>query len=198
MWLKKLEQAGCESVLINTHYLSEKVEKFLRGWKTQGMTVETIHEHELLGTAGTLMANQEFFKEATGLLIHADNFMEANVENLLAAHNERQKKCILTMLTFNTDTPNECGIVEVDELQVVKAFHEKVLKPPGNRANGALYAFDQDLLHNMNLMRPPPSDFSTEVIPKLIGKIQGWHTNEMYIDIGSVNALTKTQTLLSN
>ena len=86
--------------------------------------------------------------------------------DFLAARRERQDYCLLTMLTFNTKTPSSCGIVEIDNQQVVQAFHEKLVEPPGNRANGALYAFEQDFLDHLNLMNPIPSDFSTEVIPK--------------------------------
>lgn len=66
-WLRKLEMAGCDSVLVNTHYLAEQVEAFLKSWQSSTMTVQTVHEPELLGTAGTLITNQEFLKGATGL-----------------------------------------------------------------------------------------------------------------------------------
>ena len=32
-WLRTLELAGCDSVLINTHYLAEEVEAFLKAGK---------------------------------------------------------------------------------------------------------------------------------------------------------------------
>ena len=57
------------------------------------------------------------------------------------------------MLTFKTNTPSSCGIVEIDNEQVVHAFHEKLVDPPGDRANGALYAFEKDF-------RSPQSDDS--------------------------------------
>ena len=84
----------------------------------------------------------------------------------------------------------------IDNKEVVQGFHEKVGEPPGNRANGALYAFEQDLLDHLNLMNPIPSDFSTEVIPTLLGRIQAWHTNKAYIDIGTPDSLKKAQQLL--
>ena len=160
------------------------------------MTVQTVHEPELLGTAGTLIANQKFFRGSTGLLIHADNAMAGGIKDFLAAHYRRQDSCLLTMLTFETSTPRSCGIVEIDSQQVVQAFHEKVDKPPGNRANGALYAFEQDFLDHLNLMNQIPSDFSTQVIPKLLGRIQSWHTEEEYLDIGTPEALTYAQHLM--
>ena len=196
-WLRQLEQAGCDSVLINTHYLSSQVKAFLESWQTTRMNVFTVHEPELLGTAGTLLANQEFFDGFTGLLIHADNFMSAELGDFLSAHQQRQSNCPLTMLTFITKTPSCCGIVEIDNLLVVQAFHEKVIEPPGNRANGALYAFDEDFLHYLNLMTPTPTDFSTEVIPKLLGRIQTWHTEHAYLDVGTHESLASAQQLVS-
>ncbi len=195
-WLRKLDLAGCDAVLINTCYLAEQVEAFLLSWQSSRMNVQTVHEPELLGTAGTLIANQKFFNGATGLLIHADNAMAGDVQDFLAAHHERQRCCQLTMLTFNTNTPSSCGIVETDQQQVVQAFHEKLVEPPGNTANGALYAFEQDFLDHLNLMTPIPSDFSTEVIPKFLGRIQSWHTHQPYLDIGTPQSLTIAQKLL--
>ena len=130
------------------------------------MTVQSVHEPELLGTAGTLLAHQEFFPGATGLLIHADNAMAGDIRDFIAHTMSASPCCQLTMLTFKTETPRSCGIVEIDDQNVVQAFHEKVVEPPGNRANGALYAFERDFLDRLNQMNPIPSDFSTEVIPK--------------------------------
>ena len=88
-WLKQLELAGCEAVLINTHYLAGQVEAFLQSWKSSTMSVKTVHEPELLGTAGTLISNHDFFRGATGLLIHADNAMASSLTPFLNAHFER-------------------------------------------------------------------------------------------------------------
>lgn len=196
-WLRQLEKAGCEAVLVNTHYLAEQVEAYLQSWQSPTMAVHNVHEPVLLGTAGTLIANQSFFSNCTGLLIHADNAMAEGLRPFIDAHNDRQADCLLTMLTFKTDSPSSCGIVEIDDQDIAVGFHEKVLDPPGNRANGALYAFESPLLDHLNRMAPPPSDFSTEVIPSLIGHIQTWHTEHAYLDIGTPEALTTAQQLLN-
>ena len=196
-WLRQLELAGCESVLINTHYLAEQVEAFVRTWPASTMTIVTVDEPELLGTAGTLLANKDFFAGATGLLIHADNAMLGDLNDFLVAHRQRQDCCLLTMLTFNTHTPSSCGIVEIDDKQVLQAFHEKTANPPGNRANAALYAFENDFLDHLNLMNTRPSDFSTEVIPKFLGRIQTCHTHDLYLDIGTPQALELAQKLFN-
>jgi len=197
-WLRKLEAAGCEAVLVNTHHLAVQVVSFLEGWKSQAMAVHCVHEPKLLGTAGTLIANQAFFNGSTGLLIHADNLMIDNIVDLVEAHRLRPAECLLTMLTFRTNQPRSCGIVVTDERGVITAFHEKVAKPPGNCANGALYSFDSDLITFLNTISPKPSDFSTEVIPRLLGRINTWHTYRPYLDIGTPAALEAAQHLVKS
>ena len=192
-WLRQLEEAGCEAVLVNTHYLADQVVAYLASWKGKSMAVESVHEPELLGTAGTLAGNREFFAETTGLLIHADNAMEGELSGLLAAHDQRPSRCLLTMLTFLSDQPSSCGIVETDGQGVVQGFHEKVVLPPGNCANGALYAFDQPFLDWFCRMDLNISDFSTGVIPRLMDQIYTWPASGAYLDIGTPQALLQAQ-----
>ena len=63
------------------------------------------------------------------------------------------------MLTFSTDTPECCGIVQTDPNGVVQEFHEKVCNPPGNCANGAVYVFDTKLLTILKDMNNHFQDF---------------------------------------
>ena len=194
-WLRQLEVSGCEHVLINTHYLAYQVEKFVEGWKSNSMKVSVVHEPVLLGTAGTLLKNQEFFDGATGLLIHADNAMEGDLKEFIGADSRRGPDCLITMLTFITQTPKSCGIVVVDDNNTVIECHEKAEEPPGNQANGAIYAFDESLIAFLNGMTKQPTDFSTEVIPRLLGRIKAWHTKENYIDIGTPQSLGEANKL---
>ena len=192
-WLEQLESISCQAAIVNTHYLADQVVAFLNKRPPSDMAVQQFHEPELLGTAGTLLANKSFFADCTGILIHADNATDADLQCLIKAHRNRPSHCILTMLTFSTRTPSKCGIVEIDSDGVVKAFHEKVSDPPGNRANGAVYVFDQELIEELVALGPRISDFSTQVLPALVGRIHTWHTNAHYLDIGTPDGLLEAQ-----
>ena len=61
IWLNNLSKAGCESVLINTHYFSNQVEDYLKKKEFGNMQIVTSYESSLLGTAGTLIKNSDFF-----------------------------------------------------------------------------------------------------------------------------------------
>jgi len=197
-WLEQLESLPCQAAIVNTHYLADQVVAFLNNRQPNNMTVQQVYEPELLGTAGTLLANQSFFKGCTGILIHADNATDIDLRCLCKAHRERPSHCLLTMLTFSTRTPSKCGIVETDSDGVVRAFHEKVSNPPCNRANGAVYVFDQELIDKLVALGPGISDFSTQVLPALVGRIHTWHTNANYLDIGTPDSLLEAQTIWSS
>ena len=194
-WLDKLADVGCERALVNTHYLSEQVDRFLNEKNTGGMRVESFHEVELMGTAGTLLANKDYFRSKTGLLIHADNATTEELNGIVRAHSNSSDGRLLTMMTFRSDNPSSCGIVEVDSVGKVTGFHEKEADPPGNLANGAVYVFDDHLLSHLESMRPLPTDFSIDVIPSLLGRIYHYPTEESFIDIGTPQALKRAQEL---
>ena len=196
-WLEHLETIQCEKTIINTHYHAEQVSQFLNNRKSQLIQIVERYEQQLLGTAGTLLANADFFQGSTGILIHADNATDTDLRDLIQAHRNRPAHCVLTMLTFATETPQSCGIVEIDSGGVVQNFHEKVKNPPGNRANGAVYVFEQELLDILQALEEQPHDFSTEILPQLIGRIYTWHTPDHFIDIGTPESLNKARQIWS-
>jgi mannose-1-phosphate guanylyltransferase len=185
IWLERLSVAEVGPLLINTHYLAPLVYEFVASGPFAGR-VELTHEETLLGTAGTLVANLDFFNGDDGLLIHADNYCEASFEDFIQAHRARPAHCLMTMMTFRTETPQTCGIVEVDQDGVVQAFYEKSPNPPGYRANGAIYILSPELLRRFSGEYSEFTDFSTQVIPLLMGKIYAWHCKDIFVDIGSV------------
>jgi mannose-1-phosphate guanylyltransferase len=184
IWLDNLSKSGVCDFLINTHYLSNQVNEFINNSKYRNQ-IHLVNEKILLGTAGTLMHNIDFFDKEDGLLIHADNFCLDNLNDFFLAHFNRPKECLITMLTFRTDSPSKCGIVEIDANGIVVGFHEKVPNPPGNLANGAVYILSSDFINILKMEYSDVKDFSTEVLNKFIGKIYTYNTNETFMDIGT-------------
>lgn len=191
-WIDKLEKIRCQKILINTHYLAEQVTSAVNLEKNKKI-IDLVHETKLLGTAGTLLNNLEYFKGCTGLLIHADNYTTIDLNKLIEAHSKRPEGCLLTMLTFTTKSPQKCGIVVTDKKGIVEEFHEKIEKAPGFKANGAIYAFEEDFLDFLTKMKKEPKDISLDIIPELIGKIYTLHTEECFIDIGSLETLNEAR-----
>ena len=127
-------------------------------------------------------------------MIHADNATKFSLKELIQGHITTEV-AILTMLTFETNDPKSCGIVELDENRIVVNFHEKVSAPPGREANGAIYVFESEFISAFEKLEETAKDFSVDVLPKLLGRIFSYHTNEKFIDIGSPKALELAQSI---
>jgi len=190
IWLERLTEAGIGPFLVNTHYLAEQVEAFVASSRHRDQ-VTLVHEDELLGTAGTLTANSDFYGGEDGLLVHADNYCLADFRAFVHAHLQRPTSCVMTMMTFRTDAPSSCGIVELNALGVVVGCQEKVASPPGNLANGAAYLLSAAFLERMGGELRDVKDFSTEVLSRFVGHIYTYETSQLLLDVGTPEAHAK-------
>lgn len=190
IWLGNLSRAGIGPFLVNTHYKADQVEKHFRATPHKH-EVRLVYEPELLGTAGTLLANTDFFEDEDGFLVHADNYSLCDLAQFIKAHRERPGDCLMTMLTFCTDDPSSCGIVEIDEKGVVMRFHEKVPHPPGNTANGAVYILSKEFIRDISSHGDNVRDISTQLVGRYLGKIYTYHTDQPHIDIGTAKSYRK-------
>jgi mannose-1-phosphate guanylyltransferase len=190
IWLSRLVEFNLGPFLVNTHYLSNKVELYIEESK-HNKKVTLVNEHVLMGTAGTLIKNLDFFQGEDGLLIHSDNYCMADFNAFVEAHQNRPKECLLTMMTFRTNNPSSCGVVELNHQGVVTNFYEKVPNPPGNLANGAIYILSAELLGMIKKELSDAKDFSTEILNRLIGRIYTYETHELFMDIGTPETYKK-------
>ncbi|MBP6917390.1 MAG: nucleotidyltransferase family protein [Legionellaceae bacterium] len=187
-WLDLLLPKPIDQVLINTHYLAQKVKDFVQSspWES---VIKLVHEDVLLGTGGTLYRNRDFIKDGAFMVAHADNLTRFSVEDFIATHVRRKPGIEITMMTFQTDNPQSCGIVELDAANTVVGFHEKVAQDYGLHANAAVYIFEPAVLDFLISLNKEISDLSTEVIPHFLGRIQTYHNTDYHRDIGTVQSL---------
>lgn len=188
-WLDMLMPTNrVDQVLINTHYLSGQVNDFVNSspWRK---SISVVHEPELLGTAGTVLKNRDFLSHGPFLLAHADNLTRFDVAAFAAAHAHRQPGTEITMMTFDTDVPHSCGIVELDKNGVVVAFHEKSPENHGTRANAAVYIVEPSVIEFLDTLGNEVIDMSTEVLPHYLGKMQTFHNADYHRDIGTPQSL---------
>jgi mannose-1-phosphate guanylyltransferase len=191
IWLERLSEAGFGPFLINTHYLHEKVNSLIADSPFRDQ-VTLVYEPNLLGTAGTLIENIDFFQGEDGLVLHADNYCLADLKAFRSAYQNRPKDCKMTMMIFKTDDPESCGIVELDERSVVVGYFEKSKDAHGQLANGAVYVFNKSVFNE--LRNKKISDISNEIIEMYIGKINAWKSNSYFCDIGVESRYKQTCT----
>lgn len=190
-WIKDLISSGVDEILINTHYKHELVNNFIQNHENKNK-VKLTYETQLLGTAKTLINNIPFFRGEGGLLIHADNLCLSNLNRFYQNHYNRPINSLFTMMTFISENPSSCGIVEVDDKGIIQNFFEKVHKPPSKIANGAIYFLSKEFLNILKKMKNV-NDFSLDIIPKFIGKIYTSKADGILIDIGTVETYNKAK-----
>lgn len=191
-WLHALTAAGVERILVNTHSHADLVEAYLAfsPWRDR---VTIFREPQLLGTGGTLIASASYFRGGPFLVAHADNVSLFDARKFHTAHKARPPQAALTMMTFTTDAPSDCGIVTTNAQGLVDGFFEKVPNPPGNRANAAVYHFEQEVLEFALGLRKTVLDISTEVLPHFLGRMWTWHNASYHRDIGTLSSWRAAQ-----
>lgn len=191
-WLELLVHGGIKDILINLHYMPDVVRDYIQNSEYTS-NVTTVFEEELLGTAGTMKKNRKYFGNGPIMLIHADNLSIFDIPAFIDSYENRPEGIEITMMIFTTDDPSTCGIVELDDKGIVHGFHEKVEDPPGNLANGAVYIVSQNVLKYIEAINKKVIDFSTDVLPFYVGKINTFHNNIYHRDIGSIEKLQSAQ-----
>ena len=189
-WLETLVNGGVDKILINAHHLVPLVAEYIKRSEWAHLVV-VVHEEQLLGTGGTILKNRAFFKNEPFLVAHADNLTIFEMSAFALHHTCRPANIELTMMVFETTDPQSCGIVELDERGVVKAFHEKVANPPGTLANAAVYILEPSVVDMMTTFGKEQIDFSTEVMPHLLGKMLTYHNTNYHRDIGTPSSWIK-------
>lgn len=191
-WLENLSKIGVNDFLINSSYLSEQIENFVNTncYKDK---ITLVYEKELLNTGGTLLANKDFFRYEPFFLIHADNLSLCDFQIFLDAHKNRPKSCEITMMLFRTDNPSSCGIVEVDQDGIVQKFYEKIKNPPSNLANGAVYICEPSLFSFLESLGKKDIDFSNDVLPHFMGRINTFLNDSYHRDIGTIESYALAQ-----
>lgn len=191
-WLELLAGASACDILINLHYLPEQVRAYVAR-AAYKVNITLAEEAELLGTGGTILKNRDFFNGGPAMVIHADNLSLFDVEAFVERFETRGNGIDMTMMTFLTDAPHTCGIVETDARGVVKAFHEKKPNPPGNIANAAVYIISPAVLNFIASLGKEKVDFSTEVLPHFLGRMNTFENSVYHRDIGTPESLARAQ-----
>jgi len=183
IWLKALEEAGADEVLVNLHYLPDVVQGYLER-RNGSLATRTSFEPELLGSAGTLAANRAWVEgDDMFLACYADGLTDFDLSALVRAHQEGGTDATVTV--FHADQPSACGIVELGPGSLVTGFVEKPEHPVSDLANAGMYAFSPRVLDLVSA--PWPKDIGYDLLPSLVGRARAVEVGD-YRDIGTVSA----------
>ena len=190
--LGQLANAGVTDVVINTHYLSDQIETYLETY-TAPLKISLSFEEHLLGTAGTL--KKHFDKLATDdfIVMHADNYFSQPLTMFEAEHKKREVGIFGTLGTFETQTPETCGVLVLNPDKTIREFHEKVANPPSNLANAAIYFFTPEIEKSLFELNEQENDISKYLIPKIMNGLFTHNFDGLFVDIGTPEGLKKAR-----
>ena len=182
IWLNNCRAAGITDVLVNVHAHAEAVKKFAVAQKS-GLKVSIVEEPQLLGSAGTLAENRAFVAgEEAFFVLYGDVLTNVDLRRMLAFH--RQKNLPATLGVYRVPDPTRCGVVTMDEDDVIQKFVEKPTQPASNWAFSGVMIAGQEIFDFLPDRRP--ADIGFDVLPKMVGKMTGDAITEYLIDIGTL------------
>jgi mannose-1-phosphate guanylyltransferase len=186
--IHKLIEVGITEITVNTHYLNEMVSEHLYT-KFPNLNLRIVFEPKLLGTAGTLKANIDWLATGDFIVMHGDNYFADNLCGLMSG--EMKPGILLRACTFITDSPQNSGIFTISEGKRIKSFDEKKYNVRSVIANAAIYRFSKNIISYISNLGNNQIDISTDVIPKILDKIELVELNGDFIDIGTKQGLDR-------
>lgn len=191
-WLENLfeyPKNPINSVLINTHYLPAEVTTYVQNSKWRSR-ISISHEARLLGTGGTIVKNKDFFGNKAFFVAHADNLTKFSLDSFIHTHATRMPDVEITAMSFFTETPHTCGILEVDKNNIITSYEEKPERPTSNLANGAVYIFEPSVIAFIDSLQKNEVDIGKDILPSFVRKMQVYHNSIYHRDIGTPESLT--------
>jgi mannose-1-phosphate guanylyltransferase len=189
VWLDAFDRAGVEEVLVNLHHLPDVVRRHLAG-RTGPPCVRTVFEAELLGSAGTLLANRQWVEdEEFFLACYADNLTDFDLRSLIEAH--REQAAVATLAVFHSDNPSAGGVVELDAAGRVIGFAEKPSHPVSDLTNAGMYAFRPRVIDEIDDRLP--RDIGYDLLPRLVGRARAVLVEGYFRDIGTPDAYRRAR-----
>lgn len=182
IWLRLCHQHGIDEVLVNTHAHSSSVRNYLAE-RRNGVKTRIVTEPELLGSAGTVLANREWVAgEESFWILYADVLTNANLGRMMEFH--RQHRGAATLGGYEVPDPERCGIMETGPEGLIENFVEKPKSPRGR------LAFSGILLANRSMFdaipHSVPADLGFDVLPRLAGKMFAYPIGDYLLDIGTI------------
>jgi aminoglycoside/choline kinase family phosphotransferase/GTP:adenosylcobinamide-phosphate guanylyltransferase len=98
--VERLQLAGCQEAMINTHYHPEQIDRFLAD-RSYAIPVATRHEPEILGTGGAIRNVADFWSgEDLLLVVNSDIVTDIDLARVVAFHGTHRAAVTMVMHDF--------------------------------------------------------------------------------------------------
>ena len=190
IWLDLCQRHGIDEILINIHAHANAVREFLEK-SSNAVKVSISEETLLLGSAGTLRANRQWLgSDSAFWVFYADVLTTANLAAILHLHMARSQ--VATLGVCEVPDPKRCGIVTLDQHDIVREFVEKPEVPSSCLAFSGIMVGTPALFEF--IPSPAPVDIGFHVLPRLAGRMAAYRISDYLLDIGTPENYRSAQT----
>ena len=182
--ITRLIEAGCESIMINTHHLHAQIEAFI-AQQTYAIPLETRYEPHILGTGGAIINVKDFWNDQPFMVINADIVTTIDFREVYDFHCQHGHPATLVL----ADDP-EFNSVITDADGFVAKFHQSSGAPDRSTESALTFTgiqvLDPEILKFIATETPASSiDAYTRMIAKG-KKIKAYISHNAYWkDIGT-------------
>ncbi|MEM2868829.1 MAG: sugar phosphate nucleotidyltransferase [Thermoplasmata archaeon] len=183
--LGALREAGVEEVYILVGFREDRIRERFGDGTHLGLRISYLEQKERLGTAHAVGVAKSIFDEDF-LCVNGDIVVSPEtLRELLALHRTRRANL---MTLVEVESPEEYGVVTMDEDGAVRAIEEKPERPKGRLVNAGIYLFTPDIFGA--IARTPPSPRGEYEITDTLralsaeGKVFGLVSRAPWVDVG--------------
>lgn len=182
IWLDALRRFGVSEVLINVHTHAGMIRDFVQGHPF-GDSIRVVEEQELLGSAGTLLANRHWVEcDDCFWVFYADVLHQVNLSEMMRLHT--QARPAATIASYRVPDPWRCGVLTIADDGKVTDFIEKPSQPASDNVFAGLLIGTRQLLDVIPSKQP--ADLGFDVLPRLSGKMLAYSISNYLLDIGTL------------
>ncbi len=200
-----LRKAGVDFVVINLHYLAERVLEFFSSKRFEGISINFSHEEDLLGTGGGLLNAAQFFQDCDAFVVHnADVYSTVDLASAIRRH--RESKAIATLIVMEHESSRTLLFDRHGQLAGWRT--EERIEPAGlpladlsETAFTGIQILSPEIFPVLSDEKPPFSIISSYMKAAARGmSIKSYHvpSNAFWIDVGTPEKLRELQAFMES
>jgi NDP-sugar pyrophosphorylase family protein len=193
--VRQLRSQGIHRLVMCTGHLADQVEKEFGDGHQWDVEITYSRESHPLGTAGAVkLAERDIPEVSDFLVMNGDSFLELDFRELIRFH--RRHDGLISMAVRRVPDAARYGTVQLDALNRVVGFREKIGAPVPGIVNGGVYVFKRAILQHIP---DGPGSLEKDVFPPLLEHgVYALEQQGMFIDIGTPEDYARAQTLCHN
>jgi len=193
--VRQLRSQGFRRLVMCTGHLAGQIEERFGDGRTWDVVIEYSEESRPLGTAGAVkFADRYLAEDSDFVIMNGDSFMEIDFREFVRFH--REHGGLVSMAVRRVPDSSRFGTVEVDTVNRVVAFREKMGIPVPGIINAGVYLFSRAMLKHIP---DGPASLEKDVFPRVLEHgVYALEQYGMFIDIGTPEDYARAQELYSS